>query len=725
MVPGAAYDGKLSPTAAQPAALSAAPDALALARSLRRRWFLALTLSVLAATGVTAFAWSGLKQAMPQSYLVRTTLHVNAKRPVLLSGIAEGRLDFSTYQRTQTAMVTSRLVLTAALADPKVADLSVVRSHSNPVEWLEKAIKADYSIAPEILSISISGEQDAELIILVNAVRNAYLQEIVNREQNELNTRLDRLREYLLTKENALKLKKTALRTQAQAVGSQDAQTLARVQQYAIERLSMVQRELNQVRSDLRKAQVETLAEEAKEKTVDQQSIPDGAIEELIKKDPVYDQQQQEITKLQRDYDKAKNLAADPEHPVVVKSAAALAAAKKAQEERRQTLHPLLLTQLRERARYSAQANAASRRERITVLEGLQKELEKEVKSLEGQTAEIKKGTFGIEELRDAVAQEEDSVKKISTQVQALTLEREAPARVTLLESATSSPKPDRRPMFAGGLGFLTFASVLVAVGWWEFRHRRVNGAQEVVQGLGIRLVGSIPALPRRARVRLNRSNNAREVRWRNLLTESIDMARTMLVRAAKKDSLRVVMITSALPGEGKTSLSSHLAISLARAGFHTLLIDGDLRRPAVHRLFEMAVTPGFNEVLRGEIDATEAIQPTHVTGLSLLPAGEWSATSTQALAQEGTGTLLRQLWSEYDFIILDSSPVLPVVDPLLLGQHADAVLFSILHDVSRLPSVHTAYERVASLGIRILGAVLSGTRDGIYDPTYQRTVTV
>src|SRR5205823_4998314 len=148
---------------------------------------------------------------------------------------------------------------------------------------------------------------------------------------------------------------------------------------------------------------------------------------------------------------------------------------------------------------------------------------------------------------------------------------------------------------------------------------------------------------------------------------------------------VQVVMVTSALPGEGKTSLSTHLAISLARAGFNTLLIDGDLRRPAVHRLFDAEVGPGFNELLRGEVGLAAVTRPTLVPGLSLIPAGQWSPHSTQALSQDGTGTLLKPLRSQYDFIIVDSSPILPVVDPLLLGQHADAVLFSILHDVSRL----------------------------------------
>ena len=91
---------------------------------------------------------------------------------------------------------------------------------------------------------------------------------------------------------------------------------------------------------------------------------------------------------------------------------------------------------------------------------------------------------------------------------------------------------------------------------------------------------------------------------WYSLLLESIDATRTMLVHAARSGSHRVIMIASALPGEGKTSLASHLATSLARSGQKTLLIDADLRCPSIHRLFDLAPDPGLSELLRGEICA-------------------------------------------------------------------------------------------------------------------------
>jgi capsular exopolysaccharide synthesis family protein len=182
-----------------------------------------------------------------------------------------------------------------------------------------------------------------------------------------------------------------------------------------------------------------------------------------------------------------------------------------------------------------------------------------------------------------------------------------------------------------------------------------------------------------------------------------------LLLHAARTESLQVVMVTSALPGEGKTSLASQLATSLARAWRKTLLVDGDLRKPGAHALFDLPQEPGLCEVLRGEVQAADAIKPTALSRLWLMPAGNWDNHAVQALAQESVRAMFSQLKEHYDFIIVDSAPVLPVADSLLLGQNVDAVIFSLLRDVSRLPTVYSAQQRLNNLGIRILGAVVLG----------------
>jgi Mrp family chromosome partitioning ATPase len=151
-------------------------------------------------------------------------------------------------------------------------------------------------------------------------------------------------------------------------------------------------------------------------------------------------------------------------------------------------------------------------------------------------------------------------------------------------------------------------------------------------------------------------------------------------------------------------------------------LLDADLRNPAIHRLFGVGRFPGLCELLRGDNEIAETIQPTPAPQLSLIPAGRCDNLALQALAQDGFQGICAQLRPAYDFIVIDSAPVLPVADSLLVGQHVDAVIFSILRDVSRLPKVYAAHQRLEMLGIRMLGAVVSGTHVDSYSPDYQYT---
>jgi capsular exopolysaccharide synthesis family protein len=189
---------------------------------------------------------------------------------------------------------------------------------------------------------------------------------------------------------------------------------------------------------------------------------------------------------------------------------------------------------------------------------------------------------------------------------------------------------------------------------------------------------------------------------------------------------MRVVMVTSAVSAEGKTTLASNLAMSLAHAGRKTLLIDCDLRRPAAHQLFEQALQPGFSEVILHEVDLPDAVRPTTVDpNLFLLPAGMWDRNVVQELAKTGVTSIFEKLREEFDFIIVDSHPVLAATDSLLIGQYVDAVIVSLMRDVSQMHNVHTACQQLATLGIRVFGAVVNGMPMKSFSKAYAPTQTV
>jgi capsular exopolysaccharide synthesis family protein len=179
---------------------------------------------------------------------------------------------------------------------------------------------------------------------------------------------------------------------------------------------------------------------------------------------------------------------------------------------------------------------------------------------------------------------------------------------------------------------------------------------------------------------------------------------------------VRSLLVTSAVDGEGKTSLAGHLAISLARAGFRTLLVDGDVQAPSAHALFDLPAAPGLCEVLRGEATADQAVRQTGLPGLSVLPAGAWDLIARQALVGHRWKAVKVDLEAGYDFVVIDSGPILLVSDSLLLARDADGVLLSVLIDVSRVASVEETRDRLRTVGANVLGVVVNG----VVTPSYR-----
>ena len=267
-----------------------------------------------------------------------------------------------------------------------------------------------------------------------------------------------------------------------------------------------------------------------------------------------------------------------------------------------------------------------------------------------------------------------------------------------------------------GAVIFGSFFAGLFAVAYLEMQTKKVESADDVPAGLGLRVVGAlpIPAPPEPSRGGAT-ARAEKDRYWQTLLLESIDATRTMLVHAAKTEANRVVMIASAVSGEGKTSLTSHLATSLARGGSKVLLIDADLRRPCIHRIFDLPVGAGLSEVLRGEVAAADVINDTAVEDLKVLTAGYCDQKTIRILSQGGLGALFVQFKEQFDFVIVDSSPILPVADALIIAQQVDAVLFSVFRGVSRKTNASAAIQKLESLGVRIFGAVVTGGYGGLY----------
>ena len=195
-------------------------------------------------------------------------------------------------------------------------------------------------------------------------------------------------------------------------------------------------------------------------------------------------------------------------------------------------------------------------------------------------------------------------------------------------------------------------------------------------------------------------------------------------------DSSGAYLVTSAVPKDGKTTISSNLAVVLAQAGNRVILVDGDLRRPSLHTVF--GVSNGDSGVVRGglcsllvdgERPAADELLDVGVPGLKLLPCGDAPMNPADLLSLPSVGTVFQQLRSMCDLLLVDSSPVLATVDPLLLAGFVDGVILTVNIADSRLDLLREAYLQVDRAGTPILGYVVNNVASGFggYSRYYQR----
>ena len=191
------------------------------------------------------------------TFTARTLVHIYSTRPFILKNVPDNQTDFANYQRNLLALLRSRLVLNSALRNPKVASLQMIRDKLDPIAWLEKEIQADFSVAPEILRIALAGEEPKDLVPIVDAVRDAYVKDIVYKEHNQRSNRLSKLK--LLSHEygEQVRKKKEIYDEMSKGLGSKESKSLTLRREFALAQLQSIQNYLLSVQQDLLKARNE------------------------------------------------------------------------------------------------------------------------------------------------------------------------------------------------------------------------------------------------------------------------------------------------------------------------------------------------------------------------------------------------------------------------------------------------------------------------------------
>lgn len=690
----------------------------ALLNALRRRWFLAMTVGLFCGGS----AATAVYLLVPPEYVAKSTIYIKSTEPSVL---AQNRnaASFDTFKRTQMYRAIGRIVLSSALDEPvenkalqsrykTIADLPLLKANPYPIDWLRTKLSVSGG-QEEFFQIKMANsEGPAEIAEIVNAVTHVYLRDVANEDKNAQKQKISQLGELYRDMESKIQEKRRDVQKLGKRLGAFTPETLTLIQQAEIALVSQLQKDRIQLSVELTRLKIlDPTGDQSEEKPETEEGIEDKLLDQVVLGEPELAEKLERSEQLQENIRKYKDEIKDPKYPDRVDAENELKTLEESIAKLKIDLRPVAEAKIREAMTNGQMQGRTPVTEQVKMMEKLLAALETELEGHKTTSKSMPSDSFELEKMRSDMSKLMGTAEQVDSQMRMLEIELGAHERIKREEKAEVPKITDMQALYKkcamAGLG--VFGLIVAGIVWFEFQAKRIDSLTDVTGGLSLRIMGALPMMPRWASKNTSKAKGAKSAFWHSVLTESIDATRTVLIRDANVESTRMVMVASAISGEGKTTLSCHLAASLARVGRNTLLVDCDFRRSNVHKVFGVDPKPGLSEVLLGTATLEEAIYIPQDDGPAILPAGEFNSQLLSALAQDGLGTIFQELRKQFEFIVVDSSPVLPVTDSLMVAQHVDAVILSIRRDVSRRPKIIATRDKLAMLGVPILGAVVIG----------------
>ncbi|GIP16495.1 capsular polysaccharide biosynthesis protein [Paenibacillus montaniterrae] len=202
-------------------------------------------------------------------------------------------------------------------------------------------------------------------------------------------------------------------------------------------------------------------------------------------------------------------------------------------------------------------------------------------------------------------------------------------------------------------------------------------------------------------------------------ISEAYRTLRTNISFSAVDEDLDIIMVTSAGPGEGKSTTVANLAATFAQSDKRTLLIELDLRKPTVHKTFKLSNRLGMSHVLTKQATLDEVIQDTAIPNLSAITAGMIPPNPSELLGSKALGIILKQLKEQFEQIIIDTPPVLALTDAQLISTHCDGVVLVAESGKVKRSALLDAKERLQIVKARIIGVVINNAKRKAKDNYY------
>lgn len=657
-------------------------------------------------------------------YESRALIEIKADRPYIAFQQGIENRDQDRYVQTQIELLQSPVVLAPVLGRPEIARMRELIDEVDPLKYIQKHLsirQIGKSALYEVDYLSPSA-QDAATVI------NHVVQEFLRMQKQE-DTRQSKLVIEILEKErlersNRVEQLRQRVVDLAREITGRDpfGQGAVTDVDRALTPVASLQNELNdvEVRSEILRTELRALKET---KTMSRNRDVNSALIDLqIPSRPEVQELEASQAEIEGKIAARMNATSSKGFGMLLNNDTELQKLNQQLSSTKAKLAALKMGLRKELQGLRAQElNAeqqkliATKMQELNTLDAqrkmLREKFDKHVDQLKAGGAQSAQLEFAKAELE----REEKVFELIAARKLSLQTELEAPERVSLRQEA-SVPSLALEPIPYKMLLIACLASLVcpfaIALAR-EMAVQRICDAQQLTNESQLTVLGQVTRFPVRPVATSHTMLPVRQQREMFIFAESIDSLRTNLMLTENlggEGQTRVIAIASAASGEGKTSVATSLAVSIAGATKKpTLLIDADLRSPDVAKVLGVSTRIGLAEVLTKKASLSEAILPTGQPNTYVLPAGESKVNPHHVIDGSKIGGLFDSLRTKFSTILVDMPPILGASESLVYAKAADLVVFCSLSGVSRAKQVRTAVERLQTTGANVSGAVLSG----------------
>jgi capsular exopolysaccharide synthesis family protein len=666
----------------------------------RRRWSVVLSV---AAWMLAAGVYLGRATPIYQS-TARVLLEQNGPR--VSSDSQNSQAQSESYLQTEADAMQSSVVLNRALNAVQFRSMQTFRSIvGDPVDWLRRSglMKVDVSRKSDVISVSMDSPYPSEAAAFANAVVAAYVAELAQQKKSvgkEMVRVLGEEHDFLAKRRDGCVAKMAALKKEHHVVSLQDDA-----------RANPVLAKTAAISASLTGAEIATIEIKAQYDSITAALADPATLATFVESqqfkvkesgDHEYDELRSQLGQASLALDTGMKTQG-PNHPRVVALQSVVESLRKRIADKERAMAGAQLLDL------STQLSAAQAKERDLL--SLMLSQSNQVMNLDHAILEYAQLDVDLQQVQKQLDTIDSRVAEVLVNTVA-----SRPLNVRTIDPARAEDrpvKPSRTLILAAALLLGAMMGMGIAL-VREHRDARFHDSQEILSRLGIPVVSTVPHVsPRLSPV------SRGQLVWLDPQSAAAEAYRTVRtsIHLGVVGEAKTVLVASPASGDGKSTTASNLAIAFAQAGERVLVLDCDLREPVQHLIFEVDNSQGLTTAMSGESKLSDAIRPTRVPGLHVLPCGPVPANPSEMLASKSFSRLMQALTQTFDRIVIDSPPLMRFTDGSILAASAHVTLMVLrLHQsMGRLSEL--ALERLAHVGARVLGTVANGapSDDGAY----------